>query len=1084
MITIRTQYIFYLILYSQLVFASNINITFEIFHASNEYKNIATQKVYELNKKGFNCYIKPKNKQLFLRCNDSNTTQQMQKNIKKFNKYNISFSIIDLTQQSQTKKLKENTLLAYGYKLYNLKQYTKALDIFQKLYQKNQNAQVAYAYALTLMKKHKYQRAIKILQPYNNQKSKKLLNDIINNYFYYTLNNYNFKNAKKILKKYNLKNKEQEFYILFALSLQKKYQYQKALTVLEPYIQNFPKAKKTYFDILYNKYIYDGWGKLHENPQTALSNFKNACKIKKKYDCFNGMMFAYFNMKKYKPTLYLATKLYPYKPNDKTATIAMDSSLLLHQYQTAQNWYKKIHNKKGIKNPYLSEQLFTLTTLIKQKDYSSAQKEISNLLKQYPTNQDILVKQMELYIRQQQYKNAKNTANTILKKYPSSPEALYTMALLSFINQNYHQCYSFLKLTPLSQEYQKDLFHQCNAYQFLKEYHINNAKAEISKIKNKALLYSFYIDLAKFFDKKEDTKNSFLALKQAKKNISTIEDFINYLYYLKGTKKYDLLEKEIQIGYKLFPKDHQKINTFRLVYHKERLYHFYKTEQYKECLEYADSTLKYAYHDSDILRLHGWCAYFRDDYLKAQEQFQKLIRTKHTQEDIFAYALSSYKLGEVQNAENILNKLSIDKLNSSQKIALANLYTNLHYQHKAENILHNTNVSTERDKTLKNIQNSYTQLYYENSLSIGGFWQSQKGTEGKNRLLLYSVPVDYDYYNHQIHFYTDLDFIYLYNGSLKSSDYINFGFGTTTQNNTIQNDKGIFPKVGLDYKNYHIMLGSTPIGTKISPEPIWLLSTYIQKNKWLTTFKIEQKELDETMLSFVGEKAQEKNKKAYWGRVVKRGASIGLNYNSFINLSFNFSYFFDIYGQNVASNSEKKFTFVALYSPYTNIFKYLQIGTLGIYDSYNTNQNLFTYGNGGYFSPQKFYMFGIFTQFADNITQKLYYQSKLAIGFENYTVDDTQEFPLHDKNINIYRTVTGYNENGFDYQVALQLGYKINTQFDILSGLSFESFNSYSINNFSLALVYRFDKRKENDFNTFYLNHRINQIIPRYEIAK
>jgi len=1046
MTTTLIRYILYLTLISSVVSAEKVNISFEVFHANNSYLDIAKQKLNKLQKKGLSCYIVKDKDDVSVRCNDSHTLQEMQENINRLQNLGIEFVIISSEYKEKHSEYKKPNKLLEGYQAYNKKEYRKAYSIFSKLYESEDNYENAYAYALALMKLHKYERALDVLYKYKQPKARLLYKNIAHTYFYHKLKKKKYREAYNIAKSYHLgKKTELEIPYMQAVNLFEKKEYNSALELLSSYRNKSSKIEKLYNDILYAKFIDRAWSFIDTNPAKALQIFKNACKIKKEFDCYNGMMYAYYNLKKYDVSLYLAEKLYIYKADPKLAEMAFNSSLALKNYREAKIWYL--------------------------------------ILEDHEDSRDLLKKKMDLDIAQKDYKSAKKLAERVLEDNPNDSDAKYILALDAFENKNYKECLSLVRDISFTQDYQKDIRYRCQAYDALANGNVERAETTIKKVKNDETLYAFYLDLAKYFEEKDDAR-ALVTYAKAKELSKQIDGELAYLYALKNFHKEQKLEDELAYAYKTFPQEKKQLDKFKIMYDKERLFQLYQAKEYEECYAFS-KTIETEQKDKDIYTLTGWCAYSSGNYAAAKEAFAqagKMAKSKN--EELYAYALSSAQLHERDDAIKALDQINFS--NEKEKQQAIGLYADLQDQERAKSLLKTVKNESDRERALQSINKSYTKLLYENSVSAGLYWQAQAGTSGMTTFDKYVIPIDYDYYDasKDMHFYIDADIMYLYNGKLNDvGAYDNYGFATYTQANTLEDDSGLMPKVGLDYKNYHFMIGTTPLGSKISPELTALLSTYFVKNRWLATFKIEQKELDETMLSFVGERAQDGIQEVYWGRVLKRGATVGISYDAAVSLALNLTYFPEIFGKNVQTNSQKKAVVTAIYYPAVDKLDYLQVGAIGIYDSYDKNENLFTYGHGGYFSPQSFFMAGIFTEFGDHLKQDLYYKAKLGVGFETYSVDDAQKFPLHDGVVNSNVIVKGYEENGIDYKLALQLGYKINSNFDLISGISFENFQNYRISEFTFAFVYRFDEHF-NDFNTFYLNHRVDHIIPRYEVAK
>lgn len=1150
MTTTLTRYIFLLLLISTLSKGKEIDVTFEVFHAQNKYINVAREKVLDLQKKGFKCYITKGKENLSVRCNDSKTLKEMQKVINKLSKNNIKFTIINRDTKANIKEYKTPNEFYLGYAAFNRKEYKKALKIFEHNYKKKTTYEHAYAYALALMKMGRYEKALSVLKEYRKiPKVKKLYRDIALAYMYRELNRKKYseartivdkyhlpskkfhtvinkqevddllkagkyKKAKILAKKYHLKDAEFEVDYMKALDLHKtknyedsnailapylgikkkaddlflsniiakasflysRKKYKEALDTLEPY-RSSQKAQKLYNEILYTYYLNNGWKFVNKNPSSALLAFKEACKIKKEYSCYSGMMYSYYNLKKYDTSLYLANKLYQVQPSDELSALAMRSSLKLKDYDEAKKWFDRTKNKKNLDNPYLLEIFLTIDGYIKVKDYKQAHKIVDYFLNLYPQNIEILKRKMQLYILQEEYDKAKNIAEKILLLDENSVEAKYTLALYEFEHGDYKRCETRLSHLKLTQPYQKQLLNRCTAYARLSDKDINGAIEAIEKIDDTSIKAAFYIDIGDMYKSIRDERSIqfYQKAKKYKKDDFNLE--MLYLYALKEFRKDEVLDQELLKAYKRYPLEHKKLDEFKRAYEKDRLYHYYQNKRYNECYNYSN-VIEKDQDDREVYRMGAWCAYALKKYDKAKEKFAKInIKYGEETQDIYAYALSAFQLKERQRAVDALDKIKIIKSDKERESIIA-LYANLQEQDKAKKLLMKLPPSDKRDDILVKINKSYTIRSYENAASIGMYYKSQTGPEGKSRFNQFMIPVDYDYLNKEAgyHIYFDGDLMYLKNGYPNS--YLDFGLSTNTQYNTLANDTGFMPKIGIDYKNIRAEIGTTPLGAKISPELTWLLSGFITHGKWRESLKFEQKELDETMLSFVGERVSDGPLEINWGRVVKRGVEFGINYDANINLSLNLAYYLQIIGLNVENNREKKVTATALYYPKVESIAYLNIGAIILYDSYEKNSFSFTYGHGGYFSPQQFFLGALFAKFGDIINKDFYYQSKISLGLQDFTVNDSYKFPLNDGVVNSTEIIKGYKDSGIIYKAALQLGYKINHNFDLISGISFETINNYSVQQISFAFVYRFGKRRYSDFNTFGLNHRIDDIIP------
>jgi tetratricopeptide (TPR) repeat protein len=986
-------------------------------------------------------------------------------------------------KNKKARKLYKDIALTYFYSLLNHKDYVGAKEVVQKyMPNKAKYQQIVYKQEINdLVKLKKYDEAKELARKYN-------IPDVDFTIDYLIALDMNkekkYQQANIILSKYfDSHTKARDLLLSNVMAIASEYytnkEYDTALEKLQGYRQYSPKIKALYKDILYNKYLDRGWSLVEKDPQRALNSFKKACQLKPDFDCYKGLMYSYFNLKNYKKSLYLANKLYRYKPTDDVAVIAMQNSLKMKDFESAKYWFSKVKDKKGLPNPYLLETFLSIDRYIKVKDFDEAQRMIDYLVSLYPQNIKVLEKQLEVYLVTNEYQKAKETALKILEIDSNSLAANYALSYDDYQHKNYISCVERLSDYNLTENYQKKLFNTCNAYVYAQRKNINRAIDYIERNEDNASKSKFYLDIGDMYAKKgypEAARAYKKAYDYDKGNFGLL---MLYLYALKDTYKDDVIEKELAVAYKRYPEKHEELNKFVNLYQKDRLFSYYKNRQYFSCAKYA-KLLEKQTQDREIYRMGGWCSYYLKEYENAKRTFAQINHSfGETTEDIYAFALSAHQNGDDEQAIEALDRIRLID-NEKDALLVARLYMDLDKQKKARKILLKLPESDKRDAILVAINKSYMRKQYENSASVGMYYESRSGVDGKSRLDKYIVPLDYDYYNKEdkYHIYFDGDILYLYNGYLtdNSGTNIDFGLNSTTQVDDLTSDIGFMPTVGIDTKYIQASIGLTPVGAKIAPELRWSLSAKYLYNKLLFRVAYKQQHIEETMLSFVGERAVDKSLEVNWGRVLKRGFEGGISYDKNVILSLNFAYYPEIFGLNVINNSEFKTTATAVYHPNIAPVSYMDVGVLVAYDSYEKNSNLFTYGHGGYFSPQDFWLGSVFTQFGDIVNDRFYYQAKLSLGFEGFLVDDAQKFPLSNDPA-LIGIQQGYSDGGITYKGGIEFGYNFTKNLDMIAGVSMEKMYAYEVKQVSFSLVYRFDDDKRKKFNTFRLNHRVENIM-------
>ena len=980
MIIIPIRSICLLLLTNSILSAEEITLSLEVMQVPKEQISTMKKEAQDLQKKGFDCHIDTKKDILSLRCNDTKSMDELQKSMNAFNENNIDYTIIYKTLNEE-KHYKDPRIFYLGYQAYDKGEYQKALNIFEYNYNKMPNLEHGYAYALTLMKIKRYNEALEVLKNFSDTaKAKKLTTDIARTHIDELVHKEKYQEAHTIVKKYmndeksshtiiaiqhynkllalkqydqakvlaeeyNLSEKSDEAAYMSSLVYFEQKEYRKALDILAN-LDNLPKAKTLYDDILYTEKLDQAWELLDHDHTGALTLFKQACELKDSVSCKKGMMYAHYKNKNYNQAYTIAEELYTLEKNDEFASMAMYSAKALKKTDDAGQWYTKIQNKKGITDP-----------------------------------------------------------NVKLVSYDPR-----------------------------------------------------------SKIKS-------YIDKGDKYRKQGDLKalNMYKQAKSLDKTDINLE--VLYLYALKDFKKYILLDEELHKAYQMYPQHTKTLNHFKQVYQNSRLNEYYQDKQYQKCLEY-EKEIKDHTKDDETYRITGWCAYALENYDKAKKQFENITPNST---DIYAYALSSYKNGDLDEAIDIVS--TIEAKNDSERIKIAALYSDLSMQEKAQELLKKLPESIEKETLTNRINKNYFYTRYDHTQSIGLDYRTRSTNSGKNSFNTYSLPFDYDYVDpvKKYHLYLEGDILRLSTTNIDTNT--NFGFNTTSWEENKKREFGLYSKIGINYKNINAEIGFSPIGYDIDPKLLWLLSYTYNYEKTRFNIAFTQKEIDDTMLSYVGEKTihPDSDETVYWGRVLKQGYSATISHDmDQMILALNMEYYPKIHGENVMNNKEFKTTAMMLYFPNVEYFSFMQIGLLANYDSYDKNSDLYSYGHGGYFSPQDFWLGSIFTQFGDKINENFYYQSKLSIGYQWYEVDDVNIFPLDiDNNL----VQEGYKKDGISYTAAIQLGYKLTDNIDIVAGLSIEKMKEYKENRASFTFTYKFKPSKHRYINTFKMNHRFDQLM-------
>ncbi|HEY2454940.1 MAG TPA: cellulose synthase subunit BcsC-related outer membrane protein [Scandinavium sp.] len=277
-----------------------------------------------------------------------------------------------------------------------------------------------------------------------------------------------------------------------------------------------------------------------------------------------------------------------------------------------------------------------------------------------------------------------------------------------------------------------------------------------------------------------------------------------------------------------------------------------------------------------------------------------------------------------------------------------------------------------------------------------------------------------------------------------------------------QKASGVELSMALSGDDYKADIGSTPLGQD--------LNTLVGGVKWspkLTSylsliFTGERRSITDSLLSYVGLKDDYSGKT--WGQVTKNGGTVQLSYDDgdagFYVGAGGYSYL----GENVESNTSMNANAGVYLRPYHDEYQTLQTGISMSYMDFSKNLSQFTFGQGGYFSPQNYVSVSLpvdLTEQYNNWTMKL----GGAVGYQSYSQDESPYFPTESGWQQSLETAVsngfakeayykGTSTNGVGYTLRAGADYKVNNQMTIGGQVGYDTFGDY--NESTAALYFRY----------------------------
>ncbi len=276
--------------------------------------------------------------------------------------------------------------------------------------------------------------------------------------------------------------------------------------------------------------------------------------------------------------------------------------------------------------------------------------------------------------------------------------------------------------------------------------------------------------------------------------------------------------------------------------------------------------------------------------------------------------------------------------------------------------------------------------------------RNRKGTEGVDKLDTSKMSFALGVGSGRSHYTLGLDMVQLRSGRLKTENYTLYGSdGAVAVNTPSDSEGGEALNLGYRYEHENFavsgLLGMTPnVGNGIAVAPLFAIMVESYYDLWKTYGRIIQSAVTDSLLSSVGN--QDPYTEQVWGRVVKQGLEGGLSFGDRYKIAMDLGYYPVIKGENTLENSELTATLRVVKAMQIPHVDNLDVGLLFVYDDYTFNSDHFTFGHGGYFSPQSYYNGGVMLDMTERFSGNLLFDARGSVGYTTYQTDAVLKYPL------------------------------------------------------------------------------------------
>ena len=356
-----------------------------------------------------------------------------------------------------------------------------------------------------------------------------------------------------------------------------------------------------------------------------------------------------------------------------------------------------------------------------------------------------------------------------------------------------------------------------------------------------------------------------------------------------------------------------------------------------------------------------------------------------------------------------------------------------------------------------------------NPTLVAGFgYREHTGTEGTSSLNEFGAPIEASFSP----WYTGtarIDVVPVYidagtpaNGNLGlfGANPLTYPIGLGAVSAGDQSASGVGITGSYTWTDFYAQLGTTPLGFPVTN----LIGDLAYSPKFLggnmsVRFEALRQPVTDSVLSYAGTHASFAKSNivapgalgtdTLWGGVVKTGGHVTAFYDDQSIGAYAGAGWAALNGTNVASNSAVDALLGAYFRPWKGDNWALRVGVSLYYTGYDKNLDGFTYGQGGYFSPQDFEGLGFPIEFTGH-TGPWTYLASTTLGVQHFNQQSSPTFPNRPTAQAILETLapqdaflTGIHSTGFGYNFKGQVEYALDPTTSIGAAGSLNNGNAY-----------------------------------------
>ncbi|AEU36507.1 cellulose synthase operon C domain protein [Granulicella mallensis MP5ACTX8] len=275
-----------------------------------------------------------------------------------------------------------------------------------------------------------------------------------------------------------------------------------------------------------------------------------------------------------------------------------------------------------------------------------------------------------------------------------------------------------------------------------------------------------------------------------------------------------------------------------------------------------------------------------------------------------------------------------------------------------------------------------------------------------------------------------------------------------------QTASGVGGELQLRTRSVGAALGYTPHGFPVENVTGRFL---LQPNAGPVTLSFERQPIQDSQLSYAGLYDPGSATSSYsgniWGGVITNAASVQVNHGDGIS-----GWYMEIGGQYITGHHVENNRRIDGYGgAYWSVWENPNYGKLTVGMNffgmhYANNQRLFTYGNGGYFSPEAYLLSNIPVTFDGHHGTRFHYQIAGAAGIQAFQEGASPYFPI-DNSLQVAAKnpfTTEHTSVGVNYNLTGEGAYLITKNWHLGAFFSLDNANEYNNDRIGFFLRYAF----------------------------